>query len=86
MSFNERGSRKKPRESQLESMDNILRNDLWTILYKMINDHIDPGLTGYGDDKFKTNIPQELWTEFFHKSISEFPSPRNFKNENGIFI
>lgn len=82
MGFSEREGYKKSRINPLESMDNILKNGIWTEIFSLINQElISHGVTGYGDTSYKTRGASSIWTEFFNKSISDLPYAGKFLEE-----
>lgn len=78
MNFSRREGYEVAIPTQLEGMDQQLRDDIFNLVYKIMEKFIQPGSTGYGDASYRTNNPQLIWENFFHKRVSEYPYAGDF--------
>ncbi len=87
MRYSERNGYKPPPGSSFENIHPDLRNAIWTRVYKIIDDYVSYGVTGYRDSRFsKREIAELLWADFFNKNIRELPYAGDFtKKINEIY-
>jgi len=82
MSFSERAGIIKPKYGELGSINDNLKNDIWTLMYKIINSNISIGTGGYnGSEYHKKDIAESLWTDFFNKNIIKLPPAEDYVKE-----
>lgn len=75
MNFSERGGYKKPKHNPLESMSTSLKNAIWTVIHKYVNNrYISEGNTVYGNGTYSDAKAENLWTDFFEQKISGIPN------------
>jgi len=82
MSFSEREGYKKPTSNPLESMGEILKNDIWTEIYGIINkDFISHGNNSYDGTFYRNDSAELVWAKFFNNNVSDLPYAGEFLKE-----
>lgn len=75
--FSYRNNLRTPKPFQSDNIDQILRNKLWNIVYKIFSSHISDSIAGYDNLKFDekyNKIAEVLWGQFFGLALDEMPT------------
>lgn len=75
MKFSQRIGKTKVKEIlQIDSIDDDLKNRIWSNIIKNVFDKLQPDEQGFGKDSPKMAVSEYLWTEFFKNPVDRFPS------------